>query len=231
MLIPGLEKYCFEKAHLFGSTLPLGTEGLCHYFTKLGSQRIAFLGPNDPANNILQQKLVAYTCHMSREQLPTLCGLVSDNNQSFDQLAERWKEFRGDLAIISYDDEHALRMMTAMHKIGLSAPNDYTILGYNNTDASHYSDPPLSTIRQNFGRIGHWMIKSAMALAKGETDQATEPAQLDLVVRETCGGKDKIDALFEKEMLKYNLCIQLDDPKPTPSIAQEPLTLATASAD
>jgi len=39
-----------------------------------------------------------------------------------DQLAQRWKTFRGDLAIISYDDEHALRFMTAMHKIGLSAP-------------------------------------------------------------------------------------------------------------
>jgi DNA-binding LacI/PurR family transcriptional regulator len=214
MLIPGLEKNCFEAAHLFGSTLLSGTEGLCRYFAKLGHQRIAFLGPDNPGDTVFQQKLGAYSCHMSRENLPTLCGLVSPNANSIDQLADRWKEYRGDLAIISYDDEHALRLMTAMHKIGLSAPKDYVILGYNNADASHYSDPPLSTVQQPFDHIGHWMLKSSLALAKGEVAQATHPAPLELIVRATCGGRGKIDSAFEKTLLDFNLRISVDNLKP-----------------
>ena len=45
------------------------------------------------------------------------------------------KAYRGDLAVISYDDEHALRFITAMHKIGLSAPEDFQIIGHNNDEA------------------------------------------------------------------------------------------------
>ncbi len=216
MLIPGLEKYCFEEAHLFGSTLLSGTEGLCRYFEKLGHRRIAFLGPDSPGDTIFQQKLGAYSCHMSRENLPTVCGLVKSSANSIDQLAERWKTYHGDLAIVSYDDEHALRFMTAMHKIGLSAPNDYAILGYNNTDASHYSDPPLSTVRQNFSHIGHWMLKSALALAKGTVEQATQPAALDLLVRSTCGGKGKIDPAFERTLLQFNLRVSSEQPVAAP---------------
>jgi len=64
--------------------------------------------------------------------------------------------------------------MTAMHKIGLSAPEDYCIVGQNNTDASHYSDPPLSTVAQSFDYIGQWLLTSAIALSKGEVCQSDE---------------------------------------------------------
>ncbi len=63
-----------------------------------------------------KKRLSAYVCYASRENLPNLCGLVGPGAQAMDHLAERWKEYKGDLAIISYDDEHALRFMTAMHK-------------------------------------------------------------------------------------------------------------------
>jgi DNA-binding LacI/PurR family transcriptional regulator len=222
LLIPGLEKYCFEKAPLFGTTLLSGTEGLCLYFEKLGHHRIAFLGPDSPGNNIFQQKLGAYSCYMSRENLSPLCGMAKPTAHSMDQLAQRWKNYRGDLAIVSYDDEHALRFMTAMHKLGLSAPVDYVILGYNNTDASRYSDPPLSTVRQNFDHIGRWLLRNALALSRNEVDQATLPAPLDLLVRSTCGGKDKITPEFEKNLLHFNLRV-VKQPAKAPAGESKPV--------
>ena len=113
-----------------------------------------------------------------------------------DQLAERWKSYQGNLAIICYDDEHALRFMTAMHKIGLNAPDDYCIMGYNDTEGSRYSDPPLTTIHQNFDYIGHWLLKSAFALSQGRVAQSSKTPRLKMLVRESCGGRNKItDAL------------------------------------
>lgn len=230
ILIPGLEKFCFEKS-LFGATLLTGTEALGQYFAKLGHSRIAFLGPDAPGDLILQQKLGSYTCFASRENLPTLCGLVPTGSQGMDQLAARWMAFRGDLAIISYDDEHALRFMTAMHKLGLSAPADFSIVGYNNTDASHYSDPPLSTVAQNYEYVGQWLLKSALALSRGEISQSTENPALKFLVRQTCGGRERIDAGLTKSLHDLKLEVFQDHPTlPIETHAPEPLTGALSAS-
>jgi len=210
MLIPGLEKYCFEKSH-FGATLLTGTEALGSYFHLLGHSRIAFLGPDDPGDSILQQKLGSFSCFASRENISTLNGLVPPGTQAMDKLAARWKGFAGDLAIISYDDEHALRFMTSMHKLGLSAPADFNIVGYNNSDASHYSDPPLSTVAQNFEYVGTWLLKSALALSRGEISQSTENPPLTFLVRETCGGRDRINDDLVQSLHELKLDVVQDD--------------------
>lgn len=200
MVIPGLEKNSFEKQEVFGSSLQTASEALCGYFHALGHRRIALLGPDSAGDVVLQKVLSAYACYTSRENLPNFCGLVRPGALAMDQLAERWKAFRGDLAVISYDDEHALRFMTAMHKIGLSAPDDFQIVGYNDTEASAYSDPPLSTIRQNFDYVGHWLVKSALALARGEVEQSDRLPRPQMLVRATCGGAGRIDAGFREKL-------------------------------
>ncbi len=210
ILIPGLERNCFEKG-LFGDTLLTGTEGLGRYFMELGHQRLAFLGPDAPGDMILQQKLGAYSCFTSRENLPSLCGLVPAGTQAMDRLAQRWKDYRREIAIISYDDEHALRFMTSMHKIGLSAPADFAIVGYNNIDASHYSDPPLSTVAQNFEYVGHWLLRSALALSRNELAQSVETPALKFLVRETCDGFEKINPSLIGQLKKLKLDIVQGD--------------------
>lgn len=212
ILIPGLERNCFVKKSDFGRALLSGTEALGHYFLQLGHKRIAFLGPDAPGDLVLQQKLGSYSCFASRENLPTICGLVPPGSHDIDQLAQRWKEFRGDLAIISYDDEHALRFMTAMHKLGLNAPKDFSIIGYNNTDASHYSDPPLSTVAQNFDHIGQGLLKSALALSAGQLCQFDETPILKFLVRQTCGGQGRLDSTLTAALRKLNLEIVIEDP-------------------
>ena len=117
-----------------------------------------------------------------------------------DQLAERWQKFRGELAVVTYDDEHALRFITAMHKLGLSAPDDFRIVGHNNTEASAFSDPPLSTIPQNFDYVGAWLLRNALGLSRGEVVQSTQPPKSRLLVRATCGGLDRIDDDFRARL-------------------------------
>ncbi|CAM3044991.1 GntR family transcriptional regulator [Rariglobus hedericola] len=193
MVIPGLEGNSFEQQEIFGNSLQVSSEQLCTYFHMLGHRRIALLGPDLPGDVVLHRMLSAYTCYTSRVNLPNFCGLVGSGAQAMSQLAERWGAFRGDLAVISYDDGHALRFMTAMHKLGLSAPEDFAILGYNDTEASGFSDPPLTTVCQNFNYIGHWLIKSALALARGELAQSVALPRPQMLVRATCGGAGRID--------------------------------------
>lgn len=206
MLIPGLEKNCFVEPGVFG--LSTAIEGFCRYYRLLGHQRIAMIGPDSTHDIILQKRLTSFICYTSRENLPSPCGLVAPGAQGMDQLAERWKPYRGDLAIISYDDEHALRFMTAMHKIGLSAPEDYCIVGYNDTEASRYSDPPLSTVHQNFDSIGHGLLKSALALADGKVDQNSEVSRPQMLVRASCGGRHKITDAFRSLIPEMDIILE-----------------------
>ncbi len=197
LVIPGLEKNCFEREDIFGaSSAIMPVEDSCRYYRALGHDRIALLGPDSANDLILQRKITGYVHYASRENMTSLCGLVGPGASAMDQLAERWKSFCGNLAIISYDDEHALRFITAMHKIGLTAPNDYCIMGYNDTEGGRFSDPPLTTIHQNFDYIGNWMVKNAVALAKGGICQSSETPKLRLLVRDSCGGRDRINDEF-----------------------------------
>lgn len=207
MVVPGLEANCFERQEIFGNSLQVSSEQLCAYFHALGNRRIALLGPDSPGDAVLHRLVSSYACYTSRANLPNYCGLVPPGAPAMGVLAERWREFRGDFAIVSYDDEHALRFMTAMHKIGLSAPEDFQIVGFNNTEASAFSDPPLSTVCQNFNYIGHWLIKSALGLARGEGAQSSELPKSRMLVRATCGGAGRIDDAFRRALPKLDIVI------------------------
>lgn len=227
--IPGLERNCFMEPSRFGGGTQRATELLCTYFRKLGGEHIAFLGPDSPSDLILQKALSAYVCRVSRDGAPSVCGLVRTGAASMDHLAERWARLGPGLAVISYDDEHALRFMTAMHKRGLGAPRDFRVVGFNDTEASAFSDPPLSTIPQNFEIIGEWMLNNALALAKGEVAKSPHSIKPRLLVRGSCGGRGRIDEAFRASLEDLGVLL-LDDAAGAPARAAPPAFAVSAAA-
>lgn len=208
MVIPGLEVNSFEQQELFGAGLQGSAEQVCGYFYALGHRRIALLGPEAPGDVVLQRLLSAYACFTASVGLPSFCGLVKPGAESVRQLVERWKEQRGDFAVISFDDEHALRFMAAMREIGRTAPEDFQIVGYNDTEASARSEPPLTTIRQNFNYVGRWLITHALALARGEVDQSTSVSKPQMVVRASCGGAVRIDEALREQLPGLEIMVE-----------------------
>jgi DNA-binding LacI/PurR family transcriptional regulator len=215
MPIPGHEKSYHGKPELFGRSLVHATESLCRYFRLLGRTHVALLGPNTPNDDVLQKMLSAYTCNILQNHLPNLCGLALPGSNSMDSLADQWKKYAGSLAVISYDDEHALRFMTAMHKIGLNAPGDYSIIGHNDMEASRFSDPPLSTISQDFPKMSHDLLTNASAMARGShyVDDAIPVSRL--LIRGTCGGRGKITPALRKELPDLELIIEGKEENPS----------------
>lgn len=196
LLIPGAEEMCFEEPAVFGASIVRTIESLCRYHQQLGRTRIAFLGPDAAADPLLQRMLSAYTHYSAREQTASYCGLIDGGVAVVQRLAERWRDYRGELGVVCYDDAHALRLMTAMHKIGLICPRDYTITGINDTEASRFSDPLLSTVRQDFDYIGAWLLRSVVARVDGGFSQSKASPTHCLVVRASCGGAGRITPEF-----------------------------------
>jgi DNA-binding LacI/PurR family transcriptional regulator len=200
MLLPGLEDNFCGKAESFSDSLATSTEGLCDYLRIMGKNKVSLVGPSTTKDPILTRMLTTYSVYTSKHDLPNLTYLAEHGSASMDRIAAKLKKHQGDLGILCYDDEHALRMMTAMHKINLHAPKDYAIIGHNDTDSSRYSDPPLSTLVQDFSQIGEGLLKKARALAMDTPFTAQMDRRAQLLIRETCGGKGKIDAILRKKI-------------------------------
>lgn len=188
LVIPGLEKNYFGRAERFGESLLTTTHDLCKYLNLLGHNHLAFIGPSTISDTVLQKMLVAYTGYISEHGLQNLALMVKSGGSAMDSAAHAWKDYQGELGIVCYDDEHALRMITAMHKIGLTAPHDFAIIGRNDTEASEYSDPPLSTLISDFEVISKGLLHKAISLANNTPFTPTKEAKARLLVRESCGG-------------------------------------------
>lgn len=223
VLIPGLEANCFERPDVFGTGTLNSTEALCEYFRALGHDRIAFLGPDSPGNPILQRMLSAYSCYVSREGLEHSCGLVQGTAADVDALARRWQAYRGHLAVLAYDDSHALRLVTAMHKLGLAAPVDFAVVGTNDNEAGRFCDPPLTTLRQSLDYTGEWLLRNALALARGECRQSAGIPPNQLLVRSSCGGLGRLDEALRAAMAARSVVLVENESELVAPRVAEPL--------
>jgi DNA-binding LacI/PurR family transcriptional regulator len=189
--LPGLEHLCFEEPGIFGKSAGLEVDVLYDYFIRLGSERIHFIGPSNTESPAFQEKITSFIRSAANAGREPVFGLFDHSTEKVLALARKYKEFAGNLAIISYDDAHAVRFMTAMHKLSLTAPVDFRIVGHNDSSAARNTEPPLSTIRENFEYIGGAMLQCAHALAQGKHVQSSRSPNPRLLVRESCGGREK----------------------------------------
>lgn len=199
---PGLEAYCYERPEVFGRAEFTAVEMCCRYFQELGHSRIAFFGPDTLRNEGLGHRVLAYSRFASHHAMANLASLVGGRADEVDAVADRWSAMAGDLAVICFDDDHALRLMTAAHKRGLRIPQDIAVLGFNNIPLSRTSDPPLSTVQFDYDYVATSMLDHAQALADGRSAQAEGLAREKLVIRDSCGGRlragENLDQILER---------------------------------
>ena len=200
VLIPGLESHCIETPEIAGTGDIHIAKTTCDYFHRLGESRIAILGPDTAGDLAMKNKLGGYSEYVYKNGLDNLTAMVGPSVQEMDALAMRWSAFKGELAVFCYDDVHAVRFMTAMHKIGLSAPKDFRIIGDNDTEEAAFCDPPLSSGLPDYAQLGEINLKCALAMANGETWHSSQCVANMLVVRESCGGLSRLTPEFVDAM-------------------------------
>lgn len=74
-------------------------------------------------------------------------------------------------AIFSANDEMALGLARACHEKGLRIPEDISIVGFDDVMAE-WMAPPLTTITQDFARIGTELVAALLAQLRGEATEA-----------------------------------------------------------
>jgi DNA-binding LacI/PurR family transcriptional regulator len=134
--------------------------GIEHLY-ELGHREIVFiLGPEEIEESKVRWKAIQQTCRQLglsyasdkiefiTDSLPT-----SDNGaQAIRRILDRNTSFS---AVFAFDDWTAYGVILELTRAGISVPHQISVMGFDDIWSSRSYNPPLTTIRQPMGQMGH----------------------------------------------------------------------------
>lgn len=86
-------------------------------------------------------------------------------------------------AVLCMSDELALGAIRAANELGLAVPAEVSIVGFDDTPAASWSDPPLTTVRQDLVAKGRQAGELALRMLNGARPGKTVTIDVELEVR------------------------------------------------
>lgn len=157
------------------------------HLASLGHRRIGFIGA--PLKFMFAQfRLEGYQEGLQQNGLPVDPALINEGDLSEESgyqatmrllaLADR------PTAILTASDIMATGALRALRESGLQAPDDVAVVGYDGTQFSAFTDPPLTTVRQPIYDSGRQVAEMLLAaVSEPESAGRWELIQPTLVVR------------------------------------------------
>ncbi|WP_037357257.1 LacI family DNA-binding transcriptional regulator [Amycolatopsis orientalis] len=88
-------------------------------------------------------------------------------------------------ALLCMSDQLAFAAIAAAHRLGLRVPGDVSIVGFDDTPQAAWSEPPLTTVRQDLAGKGRVAGELVMDLLAGEPAPPPVELPVSLAVRES----------------------------------------------
>ena len=86
-------------------------------------------------------------------------------------------------AVFAGNDQMALGLLRALHEAGLRVPEDVSVVGFDDVPESGYFEPPLTTVRQDFEKLGQRAMALVLRVLDGELDASEPLVEPQLIVR------------------------------------------------
>ena len=164
-----------------------------HYLTKLGHERIAYLGGQEYVGNhepVTDLRKKAYIHYMKRHNLdPDTYRMEGSFTAAsgYEMMKEMLTHNPRPTAVFAASDAIAIGAMRAVSEEGLSIPKDISVIGFNDVDACKYTTPALTTIHApayDMGAHGANLVYVSSNLQIHTPLKAKIPCEL--IVRESC---------------------------------------------
>ncbi len=181
-LPPGKHEFC-----TVGGDSLAGGKTATEYLVRRGRSRIAFLG--GAASEVeVQDRYKGYEAALreaGREIDPALVAYGDFTAASAATAMGTLLERAGDLdAVFVNSDLMAIAVIDELRARGRRVPEDVAVVGYDDISIARYSDPPLTTIRQNGPLAGRLLAENLIQhLRTGAVTNVSIPAEL--VVRKS----------------------------------------------
>ena len=165
---------------------------ICHLIDIHGRQRLAFV--QGPENSIeAQLRFQTYQRVLTEKQIPYDANLIAPGGfhykygrTAIENLLERGVDFD---AVVGINDASTWGVLDTLRKHGIYVPYDVAVIGFDDYIESHYTIPPLSTVRQPRYKLGSQAVEIILGqLARNEALQ-NRVLLTEMVVRQSCGCK------------------------------------------
>lgn len=93
----------------------------------------------------------------------------------------------GITAVFCANDSLALGLLKACRERGIGVPANLSVVGFDDIPEAEYFDPPLTTMRQEFGEIGRTAMTLLLRRLAGESDLESVFVRLEFMERESTG--------------------------------------------
>lgn len=152
-----------------------GAQLATHHLLTLGHRRIAFIA-GDPQHPDALERLRGYRAALKAAGVPANNALVLPGNyleESGQMAAERLIDSREEFsAIFAANDQMAFGAALALHRRGISVPDNISLVGFDDQAAATHSIPPLTTIHQGARELGQIAAISLLQMLAGEKPTA-----------------------------------------------------------
>ncbi|MBI5029023.1 MAG: LacI family DNA-binding transcriptional regulator [Chloroflexi bacterium] len=168
-----------------------GFEILVKHLVERGRRRIAYIGAS-PRFTLQYDRLQGYQNGLVNTNITFDPSLVIEGDLSrtggYEAALRLFELAKPPTAIIGVNDLTAIGAMRAAREKGLVVGKDIAVAGYDGTDDSEHTQPPLTTLRQQVYDIARQLVQMLLARIAGELVESKLIIQPELVVRESTGG-------------------------------------------
>jgi DNA-binding LacI/PurR family transcriptional regulator len=166
-------------------------DAMQHLLSK-GYKRIAFLNGSLQYSNS-RDRLEGYQMALKEAGLAFAQERLFMGNYSRTsgmKAAKLIYEQKGNIdAVFAANDRMAIGLMQGLRELGVRAGDDIAIVGYDDSDAAHLSDMPLTTVHVPFYEMGKIAAERLLKQVLGEQEKIIfqEKLATNLIVRKSCG--------------------------------------------
>ncbi|HVR76819.1 MAG TPA: LacI family DNA-binding transcriptional regulator [Acidimicrobiia bacterium] len=183
--------------HAGSSTLPTvdsqnleGAVAATEYLISLGHRRIGFLSGRPDLESARLREL-GYREALDRAGIafdPDLVGVGGYKPESAEAPARELLQLsRPPTAIFAANDVSAIQTMVVARSLGMTVPDDLSVIGFDNIPESALANPPLTTIDQSIQEMGFEAAKLLVGLIDEPGDSPIHlTLPTELVIRQSC---------------------------------------------
>ncbi len=168
-----------------------GTALVAEHFIKLGHTKIGYIcGVFDTLSaevrlRAFRETLAKHNCTMPEEMVAYASHY---NYEAGYQVMSEWITSKKPLptAIGVASDTIAFGVIQALTDNNIRVPEDISIIGFDDHEASRYISPALTTVRQNLQRIGSIAAEELVKKIQGEKSAEPIVVPVELIERNSC---------------------------------------------
>ena len=154
------------------------------HLIELGHKSIAFVGGKLSTSKVDSKRLEGLNKALLENNLHE--AYVIETSTTFDggyEVAEELLKLQDVTAVFCGSDIVAIGLMRRAQELGVSIPDDLSVVGFDDLKACTYVYPALTTIAQDIQRKGQVAASELMKTMNGEETPPIEPIEPTLVIR------------------------------------------------